>query len=263
MSTTFEPVSRVGQQAEQHFAPVFATGEAFSPQADMVIALAHDLGDSLSIINVAYSLFAPLVQHLPQTEQAMAHTLLSNIETNIAQMKRLLVAMQESVNPPLAKPQHHTSNIVDIVRYVVAEQIPRAHPDQIRFETDTASIIGMWKPLDIERIVGNLLANAIKYSRDASPITVALTCVRELDMAWVELAVSDHGIGILRRDLPYVFEDGYRGSNVTDDIGGSGHGLAIVRKLVEDYGGEAEVTSVEDVGSVFTVRLPIGTQALE
>ncbi|HLY84397.1 MAG TPA: ATP-binding protein [Acidimicrobiales bacterium] len=102
--------------------------------------------------------------------------------------------------------------------------------------------------------VHNLVDNAIKYSENGS--SVQLTVQR--DGSWVEIAVSDHGIGIPGRDLERIFERFYRVDRARSrDTGGTGLGLAIVRHAAANHGGEVRVESREGEGSTFTLRFPV------
>ena len=72
------------------------------------------------------------------------------------------------------------------------------------------------------------------------------------------LEVRDTGIGIPKDDIPKLFEEFFRASNARrNQIQGAGVGLTAVKNLVERLGGELEVASEENVGSRFTVRLPL------
>lgn len=104
----------------------------------------------------------------------------------------------------------------------------------------------------LERVLDNLLTNALKYSPAGGDIEVRVT--REGDAAVI--AVRDHGLGIPVADLPHIFAPFQRGSNV-GRIEGTGMGLAGARHIVEAHGGALTVESAEGVGSTFTVRLPL------
>ncbi|MGA9753159.1 MAG: GAF domain-containing sensor histidine kinase [Acidobacteriota bacterium] len=110
---------------------------------------------------------------------------------------------------------------------------------------------------EVERMVENLVANAIKYTREG---TVALTIEGEAE--WVRLAVSDTGIGIPADALPRLFEEFYRAPNAKAlDETGTGLGLAIVQDLAARYDGRIEVESSEGTGSRFTLVLPRAVHA--
>jgi signal transduction histidine kinase len=108
-------------------------------------------------------------------------------------------------------------------------------------------------PADLDRIVTNLVGNAVKYTV-AGSVTVSLA----VDGAFARLAVADTGIGIPAESLPKLFQEFYRAKNAKAlDEAGTGLGLTIVKDLVDRYGGRVSVESREGVGTTFTVVLPL------
>ncbi|HSJ91356.1 MAG TPA: ATP-binding protein [Ilumatobacter sp.] len=103
--------------------------------------------------------------------------------------------------------------------------------------------------------VGNLVENAVKYSRAGVTVQIRVTRTGE----WVEIAVIDQGIGIPQRDLDRIFERFYRVDRARSRAtGGTGLGLSIVRHVASNHGGDVLVTSTEGEGSTFVLRLPLG-----
>ncbi|WP_163990381.1 hybrid sensor histidine kinase/response regulator [Pyxidicoccus caerfyrddinensis] len=119
-------------------------------------------------------------------------------------------------------------------------------------------LTGHWDARALERVLENLLGNAVKYSAPGTTVTVMLAEERSSPSDGVRLEVSDEGIGIPAEDLPHVFERFRRGRNVSRDVSGSGVGLASARRMVELHGGTIQVESQEGRGTTFTVRLPRG-----
>ncbi|RPJ22836.1 MAG: GHKL domain-containing protein, partial [Chloroflexi bacterium] len=110
-------------------------------------------------------------------------------------------------------------------------------------------------PDRLSQVIDNLLDNAIRHSPENSTITVTVKPAQ----AGVECAVSDQGLGIPARHLPFIFErfyrvDASRSRNRKD--GGTGLGLAIVRALVNAQGGQISAQSVEGAGTTITFWLP-------
>lgn len=104
----------------------------------------------------------------------------------------------------------------------------------------------------LRHILGNLIANAVKYSAEGSEVVCRLR--REGEFAVCQ--VVDRGIGIPEADRARLFEAFHRGSNV-GQTPGTGLGLVIVKRCVELHRGRLDFTSATDAGTVFTVRLPL------
>ncbi|QEN14878.1 SpoIIE family protein phosphatase [Mycolicibacterium sp. ELW1] len=105
-----------------------------------------------------------------------------------------------------------------------------------------------------EKVILNLLSNALKYTFSGS-ITVRVT--RDGDEAVV--TVADTGIGVSAAEMPRLFERFHRIESArARSTEGSGIGLALVKELVSLHGGTITADSVEDSGTTFTIRLPIG-----
>jgi two-component system sensor histidine kinase SenX3 len=104
----------------------------------------------------------------------------------------------------------------------------------------------------------NLLANAVAYSPPGTTIAVGARA----RSGFAEIAVTDSGIGIPRSDRSRVFERFYRvDQSRASSTGGTGLGLAIVKHVASNHGGAVTVWSEEGLGSTFTLRIPLATDA--
>jgi signal transduction histidine kinase len=108
-------------------------------------------------------------------------------------------------------------------------------------------------PVEIDRIVGNLLDNALRYTESGGAVSIA--CVA--DRAGVTVRVADTGIGITPDDLPRIFDRFWRADAVRSRAGGTGLGLAIARALARRHGGDVSVRSRLGDGSEFALWLPL------
>jgi PAS domain S-box-containing protein len=118
------------------------------------------------------------------------------------------------------------------------------------------TLVGEWDGSRVERVLRNLLDNALKYSPHGGMIRLEVT--EETDGSgrrWAAIAVEDEGVGIPEDELPQLFQKYHRGSN-TRELRGTGLGLAGSQAVIEQLGGSIEVSSRLGEGSVFTVRLP-------
>jgi signal transduction histidine kinase len=104
----------------------------------------------------------------------------------------------------------------------------------------------------LRHIIINLLTNAVKYSPEGREVIFDLKC----DRTSAIFAIQDRGIGISVEDQQKLFESFHRGQNVSN-IPGTGLGLAIVKKSVDLHGGTITVQSQLEVGTKFTVVLPL------
>jgi len=107
----------------------------------------------------------------------------------------------------------------------------------------------------IEQALGILLDNAVKYTPQGGEVAVT---VSEHD-SWVNLEVSDTGIGISSDQIPLIFERFYR-TDEARTAGGSGLGLSIARQIAEAHGGKIIVESELDEGSTFVLLISAGNE---
>jgi signal transduction histidine kinase len=109
-------------------------------------------------------------------------------------------------------------------------------------------------PDALDRVVKNLVGNAVKYSPAGTRVRVAARA-RTTPRA-VEITIEDQGPGIAEADLPRVFEPYYRAAGATAAAGGLGLGLAVVKSLVDAHGGEIHAENVAPHGTRMTLILP-------
>ena len=106
----------------------------------------------------------------------------------------------------------------------------------------------------LAQICTNLITNAVRHAPENSTIDITLS----KEGSYVAVAISDHGPGILPKDLPHIWDRFYRGDQSrARNQGGTGLGLAITKKLVQAMGGEILVYSIPNQGATFTFTLPI------
>lgn len=103
----------------------------------------------------------------------------------------------------------------------------------------------------IRRVIHNIISNAIKYM-DKGKGMKGIIQIRVKDVGdFVQVEIEDNGKGIAVKDLPYIFDRFYRTDVSRNSAkGGSGIGLSIVRKILEDHGGKVWATSREDIGTI-------------
>lgn len=228
----------------------------------------HELKTPLTAIKITAQLARRLVRAgLPNTDwldEAMQD--IDRATTKMtAQVNELLdVARLQQYQPITIAPR--PTELVALVRRIAEELQQTTDRHLIRFETTTPELVGSFDPQRIERVITNLLDNAIKYSPVGGEIAITVTRQAPVLRAaregghieqWATITVHDQGIGIPARDIPHIFERFHRARNVVGHLAGTGIGLATVRHVVEEHGGTIAVESLEGGGSTFTVRLPL------
>jgi PAS domain S-box-containing protein len=143
-----------------------------------------------------------------------------------------------------------------LVEQVVADHRAVSERHEIVVESPASEVTGSWDAARLERVVANLLTNAIKYSPRGGRVTVSLRRGQTSSGERATLDVEDEGIGIPASDLPHIFDRFKRGGNV-GHVTGTGIGLAYVQQVVEEHGGTVEARSRERSGSTFSIHLPI------
>jgi signal transduction histidine kinase len=153
-----------------------------------------------------------------------------------------------------------TVQLVPLINDVISTAGQLAEQNKNRLVVDAPENLGALTvdPMRLRQILLNLLSNACKFTK-AGEIKLAARKVSN-DSSFVEFAVSDTGIGMTAEQQAKLFEEFSQADATTAQrFGGTGLGLAITRKLARMMGGDVTVMSEPGKGSVFTVRLPGGT----
>jgi two-component system sensor histidine kinase SenX3 len=119
-------------------------------------------------------------------------------------------------------------------------------------ESEDGAILGDRDQLTMA--IHNLIENAVNYSPADTKVAISTTIQGEI----ITISVADQGIGIPEAEVERIFERFYRVDPARSrETGGTGLGLSIVKHIITKHGGEISVWSSENVGSTFTIRLPI------
>jgi PAS domain S-box-containing protein len=148
-------------------------------------------------------------------------------------------------------------NLVEFCNELIeAIELSTNNECQIIFTQSSENILAEMDALLLQRILTNLLTNAIKYSPQGSDVELDLICNADT----VTFQIRDRGLGIPLDEQQHLFEPFYRASNV-GTVEGTGLGLAIVKKCVDIQAGELRFNSKEGVGTIFTITLPLHQNA--
>lgn len=227
---------------------------------EYLAALAHDLKSPLAVIHALAQLLHRQVAQGDELDPAHLTARLADI---VATANRATALVDEHLDVALARAgaplvlDRRPVDLVALVRRVAAAQRRTTRRHRLHLDSVPAPLVGAVDAPRVERVVANLLANAIKYSPDGGDIALTLACAEEEGGHWAVLTVADRGLGIPAADLPRLGERFHRGGNVAGRIAGTGLGLASVRQIVALHGGTVAIASVEGAGTTVTVRLPL------
>lgn len=226
----------------------------------LLATISHDLQNPLATIGAQAQLLGRLTASEDRSVNAeRLRRGIQRIEATVGRMSRLIdglldvTRLQHGGGLQLARTR---MDLVEAAKRLAIEHQARAPRHRIVLAGES-SIVGEWDLARMERVLDNLIGNAVKYSPAGGVVTVICARESDADDAWAILSVRDEGVGVPLADVGRIFERFHRASNV-GGIGGTGIGLATTREVVELHGGTITVDSREGSGSTFTVRLPIG-----
>lgn len=150
----------------------------------------------------------------------------------------------------------HGDELLELIKMTIDEIEQMLKPgQQIIFEHSGNHQINSDKHL-LKNILVNLLSNAIKFS----PENAAIHLRYELTQENLSITLQDEGIGISEEDQQHLFKRFFRGKNASN-IQGTGLGLHIVKKYLELVGGTLEINSKINIGTTFTLTIPVNSQS--
>jgi two-component system sensor histidine kinase SenX3 len=180
--------------------------------------------------------------------------------------KRLTDLVQEIINlsrlqdsDPLSVPSE--LNVQDLVSEAIDQSQVGADNRKIKISTgDIANGVVLGDRDQLIMAIQNLVENAVNYSPEGTQVTVS-SIVKD---GIITISITDQGIGIPENEKERIFERFYRVDPARSrESGGTGLGLSIVKHVATKHGGEVSVWSVEDVGSTFSLKLPIFSKSEE
>jgi two-component system sensor histidine kinase SenX3 len=180
--------------------------------------------------------------------------------------KRLTDLVQEIINlsrlqdsDPLSVPSE--LNVQDLVNEAIDQSQVGADSRKIKISTgDIANGVVLGDRDQLIMAIQNLVENAVNYSPEGTQVTVS-SIVKD---GIITISITDQGIGIPENEKERIFERFYRVDPARSrESGGTGLGLSIVKHVATKHGGEVSVWSVEDVGSTFSLKLPIFSKSEE
>jgi len=213
----------------------------------------HDIGNPLTIVWGYVQLLAKKLEDSGRADDpsAVGSSELEIIEQNV-RLCRDLLTMWQSYGSADAAP-HQAVSISDIVREVVESvgAMAKENGVQVRCHLTEEKSTLNGDPVQITRAIQNVIINAIQASSESRG-EIEVSCIRK-DF-YVDVRIADTGHGIQPDQIAKIFDPYF---TTKQGKSGTGLGLYITKKVVEDHGGSIKVESIPGTGTTITIRLPL------
>jgi signal transduction histidine kinase len=224
-------------------------------RTEFLVTVIHELRTPLtSITGYTELLQEGTTGELNVTQQRLVNTIARNGQRLTALADDLLTLARLEQG---AAPQEHTG--VDLGAVVLAARsalqgLIDSRRLEVTFEVSPVPVVIDGDARNLERLVSNLLTNAVKFTEDGG----CVRCTLRREGWYARLEVSDNGIGIPEAEQSHLFTRFFRSSTAQQHaIPGSGLGLSIVQSIAHNHGGQVSVASTHERGTTFVVDLPL------
>jgi signal transduction histidine kinase len=212
--------------------------------------VAHDLRSPVANIQSLVELM-----ELENTTQEEIKAYMNHIKTCCSKaemiIREIIIAAREESNDVLKTEKINMNRFLSDTQKSLQRLVNGNHT--IKLELPNHEVIAMVNKEKLQRVIDNLLNNAVKFTPKNGTISLSL----ESDSTSLRLCVKDTGIGIPKEQLPFLFDKftstGRVGLNQESSVG---LGLHISKQLVEKHGGSIDVESIENQGTTFCITLP-------
>ncbi|MCB2295538.1 PAS domain-containing sensor histidine kinase [Clostridium algoriphilum] len=232
--------------------------KALKLQGEFLVNISHDLKTPLNVISATAQLFDMYCTNgsLDDNKDSIIKYI-DSIKQNSYRLSKMInnIVDLSKIEAGFFKLNLSNNNIVFVIEEIVMSvtNFTESKGLNIIFDTDTEEKIMAFDVEKVERIVLNLISNAIKFSTEGNEILVE---VKDKDK-FIEISVKDNGIGIEYKDLNMIFDRFKQvDKSLSRNVEGTGIGLSLVKSIVELHGGSIYVESELGKGSKFTFKLP-------
>lgn len=222
--------------------------------------ISHEFRTPLTLILTPLEQF--LTDQTPDSRRPqfqMMHQNANRLLRLINQLLDLSKLESDSLQPDIRR-----QDLVGFVRGVAGSFAAQATRQGVtlRIETEPDAFVAWFDSDIVEKVLYNLIANALKFTPDGGPVTVRCRIQHPAEAPELLLEVDDPGMGISAEHVAHIFERFYQVNGQSRaKKAGTGIGLALARELVELHRGQIRVESQVGVGTVFIVTLPVHAAA--
>ena len=224
-------------------------------KSTFTLMIAHELR---SPVSAAQSLLRTLIHGLAGTVSEKQGEILTRIDARMDELMALINDLLDLASsktladePSLTSMSLQAALQASIDRFCIQAEHKNI---TISYHIPETPLEILATPDSLERILGNLISNAIKYTLEGGSVEVSMQLVADE----VEICVADSGIGIPQAALEKLGEEFYRAENAKQSgITGTGLGLSIVKQNIDYLRGRMQIHSVEGQGTIFRVYFPL------
>jgi two-component system phosphate regulon sensor histidine kinase PhoR len=221
---------------------------------DFIANVSHELRTPLAALKSVIETLEGGAKDEPESAADFLARADSEVDRLVQMVEELLeLSRLESGDIPLAREPLDFDVILRTAVHRLARQAERAGV-QVTLELEGGLPAAVGDADMLERVVVNLIHNAVKFT----PAGGAVTVRAEPAEGAIRISITDTGVGIMPADLPRIFERFYKADRSRGG-GGTGLGLAVARHAVEAHGGTISAASVPGQGSVFIFTVPAGS----
>lgn len=214
----------------------------------LAAGVAHEIGNPLNALNIHLQLLSREISGLADKHAAEdLGGLVDTARSEVARLHSIITQFLQAVRP--SKPVMHPGDLADVLQETLRVLKSEIENRRIQISVEMAEKIPI-VAIDrgqINQAFFNLIKNAMEAIQDGG----TLRMVFAVDDVWVTFSLFDNGCGISEENLGRIFEPYH-----TTKPDGTGLGLMIVRRIIQEHGGEIEVLSKVNAGSCFRIRLP-------
>jgi len=230
--------------------------EASTSKSEFIANMSHELRTPLNVNLAEIQLLQLYLKDDKYVQKEKINKHLRSMKRNCMCLIRLVNNLIDTtkIDGGFYKPHFSNKDIVGLIKRIVLSVLPYMKQKDINllFSTDIEKLSIICDANMIERIILNIISNAIKFTKDSININIC----NKIDT--VIISVKDNGIGIKEEDQDIIFERYKQVSKLlTRENEGCGIGLSLTKALVEMHGGNISVKSECGSGSDFIVELPV------
>ncbi len=228
---------------------------AIGARDEFISIASHELKTPLTTVKGYVQLLRRHL-HSDQVDDERVNRTLGQLQDQVSRFEELIDELLDvsRIQSDRIRLNYEECDLAYLVSQIV-ERVSQAYEQDSPHSVDISALEpawGVWDASRLDQVITNLVSNAFKYSPVGSHVRVEL---RQL-VDWVELDVTDHGIGIPQSEHDLVFQPFTRGRGASDVAAGAGLGLYISNEIVQRHGGTLTFQSKTGLQTTFVVRLP-------